>query len=45
MKGLTNINQEDRIALYVTVGIHLALFIFFLLYTFSLNQSVRPSFM
>lgn len=38
------IDEEDRFALMVTAGIHLVLLIIFLLYTFSINQNVRPSF-
>lgn len=39
-----NIDEEDRFALTVTAGIHIVLLIIFLLYTFSINQNVRPSF-
>lgn len=39
-----NIDEEDRFALMVTGGIHVVLLIIFLLYTFSINQNVRPSF-
>lgn len=39
-----NIDEEDRFALGVTAGIHVVLIIIFLLYTFSINQNVRPSF-
>lgn len=39
-----NLNSEDRFALSVTGGIHVALVIFFLLYTFTINTNVRPSF-
>lgn len=38
------LNNEDRFALSVTGGIHIALLIFFLLYTFTNNTNVRPSF-
>lgn len=37
-------NEEDRFALAVTGGIHVALVIVFLLYTFSIESNVRPSF-
>jgi protein TonB len=40
-----NIKKEDKVALYVSGGLHLALLAFFLLYKFSLNVSVRPSYM
>lgn len=39
-----NINEEDRFALMVTAGIHVVLAIIFILYTFSINQNARPSF-
>jgi TonB family protein len=39
-----NLNSEDRFALSVTGGIHVALIIFFLLYTFTIDANVRPSF-
>lgn len=39
-----NIKEEDRFALAITGGVHLVLLVFFLLYTFSMNQNVRPSF-
>ena len=39
-----NLNSEDRFALSVTGGIHVALVIFFLLYTFTIDTNVRPSF-
>jgi len=38
------LHKEDRFALAVTGGVHVALFIIFLLYTFSINTNVRPSF-
>jgi protein TonB len=37
--------KEDKVALYVSGGLHVALLAFFLLYTFSFNVSVRPSYM
>lgn len=44
MKFFDNIDEEDRFALMVTAGIHVVLTIIFLLYTFSINQNARPSF-
>lgn len=44
MKTLENLQNEDRFALYITGGFHLALVVFFILYSFSINQNVRPSF-
>ncbi|MFH5832336.1 energy transducer TonB [Halalkalibaculum sp. DA3122] len=41
---MEKIKEEDRFALTVTGGLHLVLLIFFLLYTFSINQNLRPSF-
>ncbi|MDX1637372.1 MAG: hypothetical protein R3281_05355, partial [Balneolaceae bacterium] len=41
---LDRIKEEDRFALAVTGGFHLLLILFFLLYTFSINQNLRPSF-
>ena len=38
------IDEEDRFALMVTAGIHVVLAIIFILYTFSINQNARPSF-
>ncbi len=38
------LKNEDRFALAVTGGIHVALFVIFLLYTFSIEANVRPSF-
>lgn len=38
------INNDDRFALSVTGGVHLALLLIFLLYTFSIEKNVRPSF-
>jgi TonB family protein len=37
--------KEDKVALYVSGGLHVALVAFFLLYTFSVNMHVRPSYM
>lgn len=37
-------NNDDRFALSVTGGVHLALLIIFLIYTFSIEKNVRPSF-
>lgn len=36
--------EEDRFALAVTVGVHAILFVIFLFYTFTIEASVRPSF-
>jgi len=38
------LHSEDRFALMVTGGVHLVLLIFFILYTFSIDTNVRPSF-
>ncbi len=43
MKG-PDLNNEDRFALAVTGGVHIVLFVIFLLYTFSIEANVRPSF-
>lgn len=39
-----SLNNEDRFALAVTGGVHVVLFVIFLLYTFSIEANVRPSF-
>ena len=39
-----NINEEDRFALMVTGAVHLVLLVIFILYTFTIDQTVRPSF-
>lgn len=39
-----DLDNEDRFALSITGGVHVALVIFFLLYSFSMEQNVRPSF-
>lgn len=44
MKPLKNIDEENRFALYISGGFHFALIAFFILYSFSINQNVRPSF-
>lgn len=44
MSLIDKIDEEDRFALMVTAGIHLVLAIIFILYTFSINQRARPSF-
>ncbi len=44
MNTFQNLQKEDRFGLFVTGGIHIALLVFFLLYTLSLNQNVRPSY-
>lgn len=41
---LPALNNDDRFALSVTGGVHLALLIIFLIYTFSIEKNVRPSF-
>ncbi|NGP87270.1 energy transducer TonB family protein [Fodinibius halophilus] len=41
---LPNFKEEDQFALTVTGGVHIALIAFFLLYTFSIEANVRPSF-
>jgi TonB family protein len=38
------LKNEDRFALAVTGGMHVVLVIFFVLYTFSIDTNVRPSF-
>ena len=38
------LKNEDRFALAITGGVHVVLFVIFLLYTFSINSNVRPSF-
>lgn len=42
--GKYRFTKDDRFALYVTTGIHVALLIFSLLYTITLNNSTRPSY-
>ena len=44
MKISEKIKDEDRFALYMSGGVHLALIAFFLIYSFSINKNVRPSF-
>lgn len=44
MTTFDNLKEEDRFALAVAGGFHVVLIIFFILYSFSLNQQVRPSF-
>lgn len=39
-----HMKDEDQFALAVTAGVHITLIVFFLLYTFSIEQNVRPSF-
>lgn len=36
--------EEDRFAMAVTGGLHVVLVVFFLIYTFSIESNVRPSF-
>ncbi len=43
MKG-PDLNNEDRFALAITGGVHVVLFVIFVLYTFSIEANVRPSF-
>jgi len=44
MNVFENFDNEDRFALYVSGGFHLVLIAFFSIYSFSINQNVRPSF-
>lgn len=44
MNALEKLDNEDRFALYISGGVHLALIAFFILYTFTINPNVRPSF-
>src|SRR5699024_4830672 len=44
MKVFDNLQEEDRFGLYMAGGIHGVLLVFFLLYSFSTSQQVRPSF-
>jgi len=39
-----DLKEEDQFGLMITGGLHLAMIIFFLLYSFSLEQERRPSF-
>lgn len=39
-----NIKEEDQFGMMITGGIHVVLVVFFLLYSFSINQNARPSF-
>ncbi len=41
---LLKLNDEDRFALLITGIVHVVLAIFFILYTFTINQKARPSF-
>lgn len=45
MPNFKDMKKEDRVALYVSGGLHIALLAFFLLYTFTFNVNVRPSYM
>jgi len=38
------LHKEDRFGLMITGGVHLVLLILFLLYTFNINNNIRPSF-
>lgn len=42
--GKFNFTQDDRLALYVTIGINAVLLLFSLWYTFDMNQNTRPSY-
>lgn len=42
--GKYQFTEDDRRALYVTVGLHAILLIFSLLYTLEMNSNVRPSY-
>lgn len=44
MLNLQNIKEEDRFAITLTGVFHLVLILFFILYSFSINQNLRPSF-
>lgn len=44
MNALEKLDNEDRFALYVSGGLHVAMIAFFILYTFTINPNVRPSF-
>jgi TonB family protein len=44
MNWLDKIDSEDQFALATTGGVHLVLIVFFILYSFNINQNVRPSF-
>ncbi|MDZ7716579.1 MAG: hypothetical protein U5J95_10235 [Balneolaceae bacterium] len=39
-----NLKEEDQFGMMITGGIHAVLVVFFLLYSFSINQNARPSF-
>lgn len=44
MKLFDDIDNEDKFGLYLSGGVHMALIAFFLLYSFTINENVRPSF-
>lgn len=44
MKALEQLQDEDKFGLVVTTAVHAVLLVFFLIYTFSLGHSLRPSF-
>ncbi len=44
MKALEQLQDEDKFGLMITGGIHAVLIVIFLLYTFSVGQSIRPSY-
>lgn len=41
---LPNLDNEDRFAFMITGGVHVALLVIFLLYNFSIQNEVRPSY-
>ncbi|MDZ7691806.1 MAG: TonB family protein [Balneolaceae bacterium] len=44
MLNYENIKEEDRFAIALSGGFHVVLILFFILYSFSINQNLRPSF-
>jgi TonB family protein len=44
MKKLDSIREEDRFALSITLGVHVVLVLFFLIYTLRMEHEMRPSF-
>lgn len=42
--GKYSFTENDRLALYITIGINAVLLIFSLLYTLDMNQNIRPSY-
>ncbi|HYW35732.1 MAG TPA: TonB family protein [Balneolaceae bacterium] len=45
MASIKNLKDEDRLGIYISAGIHLALILFFIFYTFSTQKNIRPSYM